>query len=204
MNELIASFIFFFAVIDPIGSIPVFIAVTNGFNEQEKRSTAFKAVLVSALVLLFFIVVGELILNAINISLSAFQIAGGIVLFLFALTMIFGDSKPESEIKAIKDTTETAIFPMAIPSIASPGAMLAVVLLTENSKYSIWEQFQTSLAMITVLAIVLILLLLSTRINKLIGAAGASIISRVMGLILSAVAASNIIEGIKVSFNLMI
>lgn len=204
MNELIASFIFFFAVIDPIGSIPVFIAVTNGFNEQEKRSTAFKAVLVSALVLLFFIVVGELILNAINISLSAFQIAGGIVLFLFALTMIFGDSKPESEIKAIKDTTETAIFPMAIPSIASPGAMLAVVLLTENSKYSIWEQFQTSLAMITVLAIVLILLLLSTKINKLIGAAGASIISRVMGLILSAVAASNIIEGIKVSFNLMI
>lgn len=204
MNELIASFIFFFAVIDPIGSIPVFIAVTNGFNEQEKRSTAFKAVLVSALVLLFFIVVGELILNAINISLSAFQIAGGIVLFLFALTMIFGDSKPESEIKAIKDTTETAVFPMAMPSIASPGAMLGVVLLTENSKYSIWEQFQTSLAMITVLVIVLILLLLSTKINKLIGAAGASIISRVMGLILSAVAASNIIEGIKVSFNLMI
>jgi multiple antibiotic resistance protein len=89
-------------------------------------------VLVSALVLLFFIVVGELILDAINIPISAFQIAGGIVLFLFALSMIFGDSKPEAEIKTIKNTTETAIFPMAMPSIASPGAMLAVVLLTEN------------------------------------------------------------------------
>ena len=202
MNELIATFIFFFAVIDPIGSVPVFIASTNGFSEKEKRATAFKAVIVSAFVLLFFIIVGELILDAINIPLSAFQIAGGIVLFLFALTMIFGDSKPESEIKTLKNTTETAIFPMAMPSIASPGAMLAVVLLTENSENSIWEQFQSSLILISVLSIVLVLLLLATKIHKIIGNAGASIISRVMGLILSAVAIANIIDGIKQSFNL--
>jgi len=204
MNELIATFIFFFAVIDPIGSIPVFIAATTGFNEREKRRIAFKAVLVSALILLFFIVVGELILDAINIPLSAFQIAGGIVLFLFALTMIFGDSKPESEIKTIKSTTETAIFPMAMPSIASPGAMLAVVLLTKNSEFSVWEQFQSSILLIIVLLIVLVLLLLAGKVHKIIGDAGASIISRVMGLILSAVAIANIIEGIKESFGLLI
>ncbi|MDA9161488.1 MarC family protein [Crocinitomicaceae bacterium] len=203
MNELIATFIFFFAVIDPIGSIPVFIAATTGFNEREKRKIAFKAVLVSALILLFFIVVGEIILDAINIPLSAFQIAGGIVLFLFALSMIFGDSKPESEIKTIKSTTETAIFPMAMPSIASPGAMLAVVLLTKNSEFSVWEQFQSSILLIGVLLIVLILLLLAGKVHKIIGDAGASIISRVMGLILSAVAVANIIEGIKESFNLL-
>lgn len=202
MNELIATFIFFFAVIDPIGSIPVFIAATKGFSEPEKRRIAFKAVLVSALILLFFIVVGELILDAINIPLSAFQIAGGIVLFLFALSMIFGDSKPESEIKTMKSTTETAIFPMAMPSIASPGAMLAVVLLTKNSEFSIWEQFQSSLLLIGVLAIVLILLLLASKVHKIIGDAGASIISRVMGLILTAVAVANIIDGIKESFHL--
>ena len=203
MNELIATFIFFFAVIDPIGSIPVFIAATTGFNEREKRKIAFKAVLVSALILLFFIVVGEIILDAINIPLSAFQIAGGIVLFLFALSMIFGDSKPESEIKTIKSTTETAIFPMAMPSIASPGAMLAVVLLTKNSEFSVWEQFQSSILLIGVLFIVLVLLLLAGKVHKIIGDAGASIISRVMGLILSAVAVANIIEGIKESFNLL-
>ena len=203
MNELIATFIFFFAVIDPIGSIPVFIAATTGFNEREKRKIAFKAVLVSALILLFFILVGEIILDAINIPLSAFQIAGGIVLFLFALSMIFGDSKPETEIKTIKSTTETAIFPMAMPSIASPGAMLAVVLLTKNSEFSIWEQFQSSLLLIGVLIIVLILLLLAGKVHKIIGDAGASIISRVMGLILSAVAVANIIDGIKESFNLL-
>ena len=204
MNELIATFIFFFAVIDPIGSIPVFIAATTGFNEREKRKIAFKAVLVSALILLFFILVGEIILDAINIPLSAFQIAGGIVLFLFALSMIFGDSKPETEIKTIKSTTETAIFPMAMPSIASPGAMLALLLLTKNSEISIWEKFQSSLLLIGVLIIVLILLLLlAGKVHKIIGDAGASIISRVMGLILSAVAVANIIDGIKESFNLL-
>lgn len=203
MNELITTFIFFFAVIDPIGSVPVFIAATQGFTEKEKRKTAVKAVLVSAFVLLFFIIVGELILDAIDISLAAFQIAGGIVLFLFALTMIFGDSKPESEIVKIKNTTEVAIFPMAMPSIASPGAMLAVVLLTENSEFSIWEQIQSSFLLICVLIIVLILLLIATKVHKIIGDGGASIISRVMGLILSAVAVANIIDGIKVAFNLI-
>jgi multiple antibiotic resistance protein len=203
MNELIATFIFFFAVIDPIGSIPVFIVATTGFNEKEKKATAIKAVTVSLLVLLFFIVVGELILDAIQIPLSAFQIAGGIVLFLFALSMIFGDSKPESEIQKIKNTTETAIFPMAMPSIASPGAMLAVVLLTKNDENSILEQFQSSLLLLGVLAIVLILLLLAAKVHKIIGDGGASVISRVMGLILSSVAISNIIEGIKESFHLM-
>lgn len=202
MNELIATFIFFFAVIDPIGSVPVFIVATNGFTEVEKKATAMKAVVVAFLVLLFFIVVGELILDAIKIPLPAFQIAGGIVLFLFALTMIFGDSKPESEIKTIKNTMETAIFPMAIPSIASPGAMLAVVLLTKNDENSIWEQFQSSLVLLAVLVLVLILLFLATRVHKIIGDGGASIISRVMGLILSSVAVANIIDGIKESFHL--
>lgn len=203
MDEIIATFIFFFAVIDPIGSVPVFIAVTQGFNEKEKRSTAITAVLVSFIVLLFFIIAGEIILDAINIPLSAFQIAGGIILFMFALTMIFGDSKPESEIKSVKNTTETAIFPLAMPSIASPGAMLAVVLLTKNAENSFMEQVESGLIMTAVLVIVLTLLVLSAKVHKIIGDAGASIISRVMGLILSSVAVSNVIEGIKLSFDLV-
>ena len=151
----------------------------------------------------FFVTLGLLILDAINIPLTAFQIAGGIVLFLFALTMIFGDSKPESEIKTIQNTTETAIFPMAMPSIASPGAMLAVVLLTKNSEFSVWEQFQSSILLIGVLIVVLVLLLVATKVHKIIGDAGANVISRVMGLILSSVAVANIIIGIKESFDLL-
>jgi len=204
MNELIAIFIFFFAVIDPIGTVPVFIAVTRGDDEKFKRKVALKAVAVSALLLLFFVIAGELLLNAIKIPLSAFQIAGGIVLLLFALSMIFGESKPESEIKSVRDSTETAIFPLAIPSIASPGAMLGAVLMTRNTEYTWVEQAITSSVMLGVLLVVLVLLLLATHVHKVIGDSGASIISRIMGLILSSVAVTNILDGIAHFFGLQI
>ena len=200
MNDLIATFIFFFAVIDPIGTIPVYIAVTSRYEDRIKRKIAFQAALISAVILIFFVVAGEIILTAIDIPLSAFQIAGGIVLFLFALTMIFGDSKPEEEVKMIKSGSETAIFPLAVPSIASPGAMLAAVLLTENNRYNLLEQAQTSAIMLFVLLIVLVFMLAASWVHRLIGNSGASIISRVMGLILASVAVSNVLAGIKEYF----
>jgi multiple antibiotic resistance protein len=200
MSDIIATFIFFFAVIDPIGTVPVFIAVTSRYDDRMKRQIAIRAILISALVLIFFVVAGELILTAINIPLAAFEIAGGIVLFLFALSMIFGDSKPEEEIKLATSGHETATFPLAVPSIASPGAMLAAVLLTENDQFSISEQVETTIIMIAVLLVVLILMLNATRVHRLIGNSGASIVSRVMGLILASVAVSSVLAGIKQYF----
>ncbi len=202
MSEYIPIFIFFFAVIDPIGTIPVFIAVTSRYDVKTKRIIAFKAALISSLILIFFIVVGEIILTAIDIPLSAFQIAGGIVLFLFALSMIFGDSKPEEELKSLSSSTETAIFPLSVPSLASPGAMLAAVLMTENAKYSFFQQVETSLIMLSVMLIALLFMLASSFLHKYLGNAGASIISRVMGLILASVATNNILAGIKIYFSL--
>lgn len=202
MEAFIASFIFFFAVIDPIGTVPVFIAATTSYSDKVKRTIALKATFFSALILLFFLVAGEIILNAINISLSAFQIAGGIVLFLFALSMIFGDSKPDEEMKMTDSATDTAIFPLAVPSIASPGAMLAAVLLTKNTEYNLWEQMLTAASMFSVLFVVLIFLLAASWIHRFIGNSGASIISRVMGLILASVAVSNVLGGIKDYFAL--
>lgn len=200
MIDYVATFIFLFAVIDPIGTIPVFIAVTSRFNKKEKRKVAIKATLYAAIILLFFLVAGEYILTSIEIPLSAFQIAGGIILFLFALSMIFGESKPDTELKIAPKESETAIFPLATPSIASPGAMLAVVLLTENASYSLWEQTQTALVMILVLIITLILMLLASHIHRVIGNAGASLISRVMGMVLASVAVANVLGGIKEYF----
>jgi multiple antibiotic resistance protein len=196
MIDFLAVFITFFAVIDPIGTIPVYIAVTDKHDQKTKRRVALLATIVSACVLLFFVVIGEILLKALSIPLSAFQISGGIVLFLFSLNMIFGDSKPEEEIKLLeKSHKETAIFPLAVPSIASPGAMLAAVLLTENSIFSIFEQVQTALVMLSVLVLVYVLMLLSGLITRFIGTSGASVISRVMGLILSAIATTNILTG---------
>ena len=202
MIDLIATFIFFFAVIDPVGTVPVFIAVTNQYDEQDKRRIAVKAIVVSAIILVFFVAVGEVILTAIDIPLSAFQIAGGIVLFLFALSMIFGESKPDEEVKLAKSGDETAIFPLAVPSIASPGAMLAAVMLTKNTQFNLWEQVQTTIVMLFVLLIVLLLMFTASWVSRLIGSGGASVISRVMGLILASVATASVLAGIKQYFAL--
>jgi multiple antibiotic resistance protein len=197
MIDYLAVFITFFVVIDPIGTMPVFIAVTDKYDEKTKRKVALLATIVSACVLLFFVVIGEILLRALSIPLYAFQVSGGVVLFLFALNMIFGDSKPEEEIELLKKShQETAVFPLAVPSIASPGAILAAVLLTEEAIFSILEQVKTSLVMLSVLVIVYVLMLLSGFISRFIGTSGASVISRVMGLILSAIATTNILTGV--------
>ncbi|MGO2365081.1 MAG: MarC family protein [Pseudoalteromonas sp.] len=204
MIDFIAVFITFFAVIDPIGTVPIFVAVTEKYDAKTKRYIALLAASASAGVLIFFVVIGEIILKALSISLPAFQISGGIVLFLFALSMIFGDSKPEEELKLLAKTDrETAIYPIAVPSIASPGAILTAVLLTENAIFSIWEQLQTALVMLSVLIVVYILMLLSGYISKVIGSSGANVISRVMGLILSAIATKNILTGFTEYYKLV-
>jgi multiple antibiotic resistance protein len=200
MIDFVATFIVFFAVIDPIGTVPVFLSVTRQHDEKTKRRIALLASLAAAAILLFFVIAGEIILIAMKIPLPAFQIAGGIVLFLFALTMIFGESKPEEEVKLADDSHDTAIFPLAVPSIAGPGAMLAAVLLTENSRFSIWEQVQTVSMMLAVLLVVYLLMLAASWVNRLIGDSGASVISRVMGLILASVATSNTLTGLDAYF----
>lgn len=200
MIDFVATFITFFAVIDPIGTVPVFVAVTQRYDEAKKRKVALVATGVSAGVLLFFVIAGEVILTAMSIPLPAFRIAGGLVLFLFAITMILGESKPEQEVSLADSTDNTAIFPLAVPSLASPGAMLAAVLLTENARYNFSEQAQTVLMVFAVLVVALGLMLVAGRIQRLIGASGASIISRVMGLILASAAIHNVLQGIKSYF----
>lgn len=202
MIDLVATFIILFAIIDPIGTIPVFIAVTAKYTRQQKKKIAIKAITASAGILIFFVIAGEWLLRAMEIPIPAFQIAGGIVLFLFALSMIFGESKPEQEIKLPHTDNETAIYPLAVPSIAGPGAMLTAVLLTENSRYTIWQQAQTVFVMLVVLAIALVGMLLASYVHRIIGNSGASVISRVMGLILASAAMSNTLNGIKQFFQL--
>ena len=193
VDTLVRDLITIWVVVDPIGTVPVFIAMTATLAPNQRRQVAFLAALVTAGNLLAFIVVGQILLEALGISLISFQIAGGIVLFLFALTMIFGPSKPESDMaEGDKARRDVAVFPIAVPSLASPGAMLAVVLLTDNNRYSIPEQAVTTLLMLVVVLAALVLMLAAGFINRLIGMAGASVLSRVMGLILAAVAVDNV------------
>ncbi|MGR6832536.1 MarC family protein [Aliivibrio wodanis] len=202
ISILITQFVVLWAVIDPIGSVPVYLSQTQHLTAKQRKVVALKAVAIATAVLLFFLVIGQLLLEAMQIPLPAFQVAGGLVLLIFALTMIFGESKPEQEQKMSEDMSHSdladlAVYPLAIPSIASPGAMMAIVMLTDNSRYSFLDQSITAAVMIVVLVITLCLLLGATFIHKVIGNVGAAIISRVMGLILAAVAVNNLLLGIK-------
>jgi len=203
INEWFSTFVFFFAVIDPIGTVPVFLEVTKKCSPEERNHIAFHATWIAAVILLFFVVAGEIILTAINIPLEAFQVAGGIVLFLFALSMIFGEAKPEEEVKMVQlSRSEKAVYPLAVPSIASPGALLAAVLLTENHRYNFSEQVVTSIIMLFVVGLVFVAMRAANRIHNVLGVTGVSIISRIMGLVLTSVAVSNVLAGIEAYFDL--
>lgn len=196
LSQILHEFITLWVVIDPIGTLPVFLAVTAGLTATQKRAVAIRAVLVSFGVLTVFILLGQIVLEALGIAFPAFQIAGGIVLFLFALTMIFGHSKPEEEVAEAERVKQTSVFPVAIPSIASPGAMLTVVILTDNDRFSVSHQMMTTGVMALVLLVTLMILLLASPIFRVIGTTGAAIISRVMGMILAAVAVDAVLKGL--------
>ena len=200
LETVVGTFVLLWAVIDPIGTIPVFISATRGQTIEERKRVAKIAAITAGGILLFFIVVGEIVLRAMGVPMLAFQISGGIILFLFALTMVFGESKPEEELRAVKKVEDAAIFPLATPSIAGPGAIMAVVLLTENGRHSILEQTFTALTMLAVVFVTYLMMLGSGWLNRFIGDGGASVISRVMGLILASIAATNILHGIKEYF----
>ncbi|SHI02577.1 MarC family protein [Ferrimonas marina] len=196
LDLMITQFVLLWAVIDPIGSIPVFMSQTRGLTAKQQRRVAVKAVAIATLTLLFFLVLGQLMLEAMQVPLPAFQAAGGLVLLLFALTMIFGDSKPEREAQLEKaDLWSQAVFPLAIPSIASPGAVLAIVMLTDNARFAVSQQAVTAAIMLLVMICTLALLLAAGPILRVIGNAGAALVSRVMGLILAAVAMNSLLEG---------
>lgn len=202
MEAILKTLIILWAVIDPIGTIPVFLEATKNFNTPTKKKVAINAVLIAAGILIFFLVAGQFLLEYMRISLPAFEISGGFVLFVFALTMIFGQGKPEEEKNMIKDFKHVTVFPIAIPSIASPGAITAIVLLTDNYRYSIIEQLITAVLMMVILGLTLVLLLLANQVQKRIGDTGIIVISKIMGLILAAVAIESILAGIKAYYSL--
>jgi multiple antibiotic resistance protein len=188
LQERLTEFVTLWVMIDPLGSIPVYLAVTSHLDASTRRQAAFLSVGVAFLVLLFFIVAGQILLVSMGIALKSFQIAGGIVLFLFALQMIHGTVAPDHSPTKTTSGLEHAIYPLAIPSIAGPGPMLSVVVLTDNARHNIPDQTLTVVVLAVVLVLTLILFLLAEPLARLIGKAGANIIGRIMGMVLAAVA----------------
>lgn len=198
-KDFVTNFVTLWVVLDPISTVPIFLALTPGMAADRRRILATKAVLISAAVLLFFITAGQFLLEALEIPLYSFQIAGGIVLFIFALNMIFGESKPQTaeKLEAPAPDESIAVYPLAIPAIAGPGAMLAVVLLTDKERYSFGQQVDTVAMLLVILLVLWLALMAANPISRLIGASGANVLSRIMGLLLAAVAADNVLRAAK-------
>jgi multiple antibiotic resistance protein len=194
-NSLIENLVTLIVVLDPLGSVPIFLHATRTLGHRDHTRVALISAGVAFGVLMLFLYLGQYLLEEMHIGIPAFRIGGGVVLFLFARRMILGGHHEGGPAEAERTATEIAVFPVAMPGIASPGALVAVVLLTDNYKFTLTEETVTAALTVAALALVLIALLLAARIQRWLGSAGIMVITQIMGLILAAFSVQQIIDG---------
>lgn len=202
MMELFASaFISFFVVIDPPGCAPIFASMTTAATPAERRAMAVRAVVVAASILLFFAIAGLSLLDALGIGLDAFRIAGGIMLFFIALEMVFERRTERREERAQKvmeqpEAEDISVFPMAMPMIAGPGSIATAMLLTSKT-IDMAQQLVVLAALAVNLVLMLGALLLAGPIMRLLGARIEAVFTRLLGVLLAALAVQFVIDGVK-------
>ena len=194
--------------IDPIGNVALFAGLTALLTRKERHLTALRAVIYATIILVGAMTVGQVILDAIGIHMHSLKVAGGIILFLFGVQMLFGkmDTKAEKLPAAstqgsgapMEDGRDLAVFPLAVPAIAGPGAIMAIIVLTDNDVYTVPERIQTGVVLLVVLFLTYLLLLFSDGILRVIGRQGASVLVRVMGLILCSLAVEIVLTALAV------
>ena len=201
LDFLITSFITLVVVIDPVGIAPLFIGLSPRASRAQRRSMAMRAVLIAAIVLYVFAAGGMWLLGALGVSLAAFRIAGGLLLFLLAVDMILARatglrSTTGEEDEEARHHQDISVFPLAIPLLAGPGAMTSLVLLmarTEGDPLRMWS-------VLGMLAVVLLLCLLTllgaNQVTRLLGLTGANVVGRVLGIILAALAVQFVLDGL--------
>jgi len=204
MEMLLNTFVVLFIVIDPIGLAPMFLALTPGISPAYQRKMALNGTLLASGMLLMFYFVGDTLLAALGIGIPAFRIAGGVLLFLLAIDMVFARqsglrSTTIREQREAETKQDISVFPLAFPLIAGPGALTTVLLMSSTAKGAF--AFTGTLAvLLIVLGFTLVSLLYAARILHFLGETGANVISRLFGLILAALAVQFILDGVRASF----
>ena len=202
-NLFLSAFVTFFVIIDPPGCAPIFAGLTRDHPAGQRNAMAIRSVLVAAGILLFFALLGEDLLRHLGISLAAFRIAGGIMLFLIALDMVFERRTARrehraQEVSADPEHDDISVFPMGIPMIAGPGSIASVMLMMART-----EGLQRSLVVLGALAAVLLLTLLALiaagPLMRLLGARIEAVITRLLGVLLGALAVQFVMDGLQVS-----
>ena len=204
MLELyISSLITFFVVIDPPGCAPIYAGLSAGATPAHRRAMAIRAVFVASIILFAFAAFGETLLRALGISLASFRIAGGIMLFLIALEMVFEKRTERREDRAAKiaatpEVEDVSIFPMAMPMIAGPGSIASVMLMMSRN-HGVENVVVVLAALLTILLLTLAALLAAGPIMRVLGAKIEAVITRLLGVLLAALAVQFVIDGVKIS-----
>jgi multiple antibiotic resistance protein len=207
MSELfISALVTFFVVIDPPGCAPIFASLTAGTPAAHRRTMAVRSTLIATVILLLFGIFGKQFLGSMGISLAAFRIAGGIMLFIIALEMVFEKrtERRENRAEALKSDPEhedISVFPMAIPMIAGPGSIASIMLMMARGN-GLEERLIVLGALASVMVVTLISLLLSGPLMKILGQKLEAMITRILGVVLAALAAQFVVDGIKASFGI--
>jgi multiple antibiotic resistance protein len=202
-HDLIYEFVTLFVILDPIATVPLFLIATTGLARKDALKVAGYAVGVAFLVLLAAIAGGQFLLEALHIPMPAFQLAGSLVLLVFGFKLVLGKLTEEARSMPADYTLfDRAIYPLAIPGIAGAGAILTVVMLTDNNTRSFLEQAQTTGELVLCLVIFFGLYAVATQLFRFLGRSGVEIVSRVFGLVLCSIAVNGLITAIKLSFGL--
>ncbi|MBI4006275.1 MAG: MarC family protein [Gammaproteobacteria bacterium] len=199
-----SAFILLLVVIDPIGLAPLFLALTLGDTEPDRKNTAIKGVFIAGIILIVFTLAGDALLRYLNISTASFSIAGGLLLLLLAMDMILVRqsglrSTTIREQEEAIHKADISVFPLAIPMIAGPGALTTLLLLTGTPVFRLETAVILAILLI-ILLLTLFMLLLASKISGFLGETGINVITRILGIILTALAIQYIINGLLVSF----
>lgn len=198
ISAFISAFVAMFVIVDPLGTAAVFAVLTGHFSKEQARATAVKAVLIAIGVLVGFSLIGEALLHHMGISLHAFRIAGGFLLFVTAFRMLMGShdaSHLNSEETSYADRSNVAIFPLAIPFLAGPGCMTAALLNVSNTHLPA-EKISVLAAIVLVEVLALICMFAANKIVRAIGPDGTSLLARLMGILLAAMGVQFIADGV--------
>ena len=193
---LIWAFATLFVVIDPIGLAPIFVALNQGVEPQKRKAIGVRACIIAFVVLALFGFFGESVLGFAGISMPAFQIAGGALLFLTALEMLFELRAKRRSAKGDEDDQDPSVFPLATPLIAGPGAIASVILLTNEAQGNLLQQISVILVMGAVVLTAFILFMLAGLMERALGQTGILVVSRVLGMLLAALAVQFILNGL--------
>lgn len=197
MASALTSFVTLAVVIDPIGTAPLFVALTAGMDPKRRRNVAVRACVIAAGILTVFGLAGNTVLDSLGISLPAFRIAGGLLLFLIAVDMLFEKRTKRREDRTQDDDDhDPSVFPLATPLIAGPGAMAAMILLNTGTGVTWDDKLQAHLVMLGVVVLVLAMFMIGGLIEKALGRTGILVVTRLLGMLLAALSVQFVLDGL--------